>query len=54
MHKVKLKWSLLTNVQRDQVKQHHQDDIKRKKLFEHNLNQRSFNVNPLTGNVLFS
>lgn len=52
--KLQLKWSKLNNEQRGQIKDFYEDDLRRKEIFEHNLNTRTYNVNPYTGNVIFT
>ena len=52
--RIMLKWSNLTNEQRAQIKDFYSDELQRKEMFEHNLNSRTYNINPNSGNVVFS
>lgn len=52
MHNISLKWSNLTNSQKDQVKGHYKEQLRKKEMFEHSLNVRSFKINPLSGAVI--
>lgn len=47
-----IKWSNLTNDQKNQVKSFYKDEMRKKEIFEHDLNKRSFKVNPKNGNVI--
>ncbi len=48
-----MKWSSLNSEQRKQVLKFNEEQIEKKELFEHNLNQRTYSVNPTTGSVIF-
>lgn len=48
---LKIKWSYLTKEQRRQASEFHKDDIKGKDKLV--LNQMTFSVNPLDGNLIF-
>ena len=50
--KVRIKWSALNDSQRKQVLSFHEEQIQKKELFEHNLNQGTYTVNVRTGNVI--
>jgi len=47
-----IKWSNLTNDQKNQVKAFYKEEMKKKEVFEHDLNKRSFLINPYTGNLV--
>ena len=49
--KINIPWSNLTNEQKTQLKSFYEDELKKKELFEHDLNKRSFPVN--NGNIVF-
>jgi len=49
---ISLKWRDLTDDQKSQIKVLYKDQLRKKELFEHNLNTRSFRINPLTGGVI--
>lgn len=51
MHTVTIKWGNLTNAQKSLIKLQYKDELRKKEIFEHNLNTRSFKINPLTGGV---
>lgn len=51
---MRIKWVYLNDNQRNQILDYYSDEIKKRELFEHDLNKRSFPVNKLNGNVVFS
>lgn len=50
---MKIKWAYLTSEQKDQIKSFYEDELKKRQMFEHNLNTRHFSINN-DGNVVFS
>lgn len=51
--KLSLKWSQLTDTQRKSIKGFYHEELQQKRLFEHDLNKRQYNINPTNGNVVF-
>jgi len=48
---ITLKWRDLTNLQKSLIKRHYKEQLTKKELFEHDLNKRFFQINPLNGGV---
>ena len=51
MKPIKMQWSKLTSIQRNQVIAYYNTELKAKELFIHDLNNKSYYINSYTGNL---